>query len=574
MGFLLLMMLGVGVAASLLMSSEDDDGATADENSPSEEPEDRNIVLEAGAQNPSGGAGNDKFTGIVEGTVRGAAGNDTFSFENGYAANIYGGTGEDSFVGGMGDSFTLHGDAGNDSFSFDTDVFEGAVAYGGTGDDRFDLHFDDSDNQRGAILTGGDGADTYDLTFAPGMAAKAGPGKLVTITDFDPAEDRLDIDFNQLDRAELVENREGNYSDLNLHYTATDDTGAAVDHYMRIRLQGVTGATLEDLGITLPDIDTDTGRLYEIASGGLSRVDAGAGNDTIRGTADGSFFGDGGNDVFEIETGADSTLDGGSGNDAMSIGEGMNLTVSGGAGDDDFDVSGAVINLRGGEGNDTVSGDLLTSSVHGDGGDDLLRIAAGPSDPVYVYGGDGTDTLDGSGSFNIVLEGGTGDDLIVTDGAGSFGTGYALIARGGDGDDTFSHSVDVLPPLVFPYDQPARLTGGAGADAFNLFLTIGEGNFVPSVDDPEVFSTPAGLIEDFERGTDSLTIDLSEIADAYSAVSAKMIENADNGTTDIILGLADNTNPPNDIVIRVAATGLTWNDVAFTGRDPTFLNAA
>ena len=91
MGFLLLMMLGVGVAASLLMSSEDDDGATADENSPSEEPEDRNIVLEAGAQNPSGGAGNDKFTGIVEGTVRGAAGNDTFSFENGYAANIYGG---------------------------------------------------------------------------------------------------------------------------------------------------------------------------------------------------------------------------------------------------------------------------------------------------------------------------------------------------------------------------------------------------------------------------------------------------------------------------------------------------
>lgn len=574
MGFLLLMMLGVGVAANLLMSSEDDDGATAEDNSPSDEPEDRNINLASGVQNPSGGAGNDKFTGIVEGTVRGAAGNDTFSFEDGYAAKIYGGAGEDSFVGGMGDSFALHGDAGNDSFSFDTDVFDGAAAYGGTGDDRFDLHFDDSDNQRGAILSGGDGADTYDLTFAPGMAAKAGPGKLVTITDFDPAEDGLDIDFNQLDRAELVENREGNYSDLNLHYTATDETGAAVDRYMRIRLQGVMGSTLEDLGIALPDTDTVTGRLYEIASGGLSRVDGGTGDDTIRGIADGSFFGGGGNDAFEIETGADSTLDGGSGDDVMTIGEGVNSTIRGGAGNDYFDVTGEVITLRGGEGNDTVSGALLTSSVYGEGGDDLLRVAAGPSSPVYVYGGDGTDTLDGSGSENIVLEGGAGDDLIVSNGAGSNGTAYEIISLGGDGDDTLSHTVDVLPPLVFPYDQPARLTGGAGADTFSINLAIGKGTFEPSVDDPAVFTTPAGLLQDFERGTDSLTIDLSEIDAAYNAISAKMIENANNGTTDIILSLSDDTNPRNDIVIRVAATGLSWNDVAFTGRDPTFLNAA
>ena len=385
MGFLLLMMLGVGVAASLLMSPDDDDGATAAANSPPEEPEESHIILNSGAQNPSGGAGNDNFTGIVEGTVRGAAGNDTFGFENGYAANIYGGTGNDSFVGGMGDSFTLHGDSGNDSFSFDTDVFEGAVAYGGTGDDRFDLHFDDSDNQRGAILSGGDGADTYDLTFAPGMAAKAGPGKLVTITDFDPAEDRLDIDFDQLDRAELVENREANYSDLNLHYAATDDTGAAVDRYMRIRLQGITGSTLEDLGITLPDIDTDTGRLYEIASGGLSRVDGGAGDDTIRGIADGGFYGGGGNDIFEIEAGADSSLDGGSGNDVMTIGEGVNFTVRGGAGNDVLNIS-ATRNTQ------------EASIIDAGDGDDRLNIDIALSDPSgqridTVSGGAGADTF-------------------------------------------------------------------------------------------------------------------------------------------------------------------------------------
>lgn len=217
---------------------------------------------------------------------------------------------------------------------------------------------------------------------------------------------------------------------------------------------------------------------------------------------------------------------------------------------------------------------MLGGSVYGEGGDDLLRISAGPSDPVLVYGGDGKDTLDGSGSDNIVLEGGAGDDLIVTDGAGSGGAGYNIIARGGDGDDTLSHSVEILPPLDFPLDQPARLTGGAGADAFNINLTIGDGTFEASADDPEVFTTPAGLLADFERGTDSLTIDLSALEDAYSAVSARMIEDADNGTTDIILGLSDNTNPPNNIVIRVVATGISWDDVTFSGRDPTFLNAA
>lgn len=570
MSFLLLMMLGVGVAASLLTSS---DGEGGDVGEP-DQAEDRDIELESGQDNPSGGAGDDSFSGIVEGSVRGGAGDDSFSFENGYGAKISGGSGNDSFEGGMGDNFILHGDTGDDLFAFETDVFDGATAYGGKGDDRFELAFADSDVQSDPVLSGGEGADVYSLTFTPGDQVGGGPGKLVTITDFQPGQDRLDIDFAELDRAELVENPEGNYSDLNLHYTATDDTGAAVDRYMRIRLQGITGSTLEDLGITLPDTDTDTGRLYEITSGGLGRVDGGAGDDTIRGTADGSFFGGGGNDVFEIETGADSTLDGGSGNDVMTIGEGVNFTVKGGAGDDAFDVSAELSNLQAGEGNDTISGDLLASSVYGDGGDDLLRIAAGPGDPVYVYGGDGTDTLDGSGSFNIVLEGGAGNDLIVTDGAGSNGAGYNIIARGGVGDDTLSHTVEVVPPLQSFEDLPARLTGGAGADTFNINLGIGKGTFQPSVDDPEVFTTPAGLLEDFERGTDSLTIDLSEINDAYGAVSAKMIEDAVNGATDIILGLRDSTNPPNDIVIRVAATGLSWNDVAFTGRDPTFLNAA
>lgn len=294
--------------------------------------------------------------------------------------------------------------------------------------------------------------------------------------------------------------------------------------------------------------------------------------------------GSGQDDVFSLSDDVDgdftAELNGGAGDDTFNLTrpDGSAYLISGsldgGAGNDHFEVNGERTDLRGGGGNDTVFGDLLGGSVYGGGGDDLLRISAGPGDPVLVYGDAGDDRLDGRGSDNIVLEGGAGDDLIVTDGAASGGAGYNIIARGGAGDDTLSHSVDVFPPLGFLNDVPARLTGGAGADTFSINLTIGEGSFEASPDDPEVFTTPAGLLEDFERGTDSLTIDLSAIDDTYGAVSARMIEDASTGTTDIILGLSDDTNPPHDIVIRVVATGMSWDDVTFSGRDPTFLNAA
>lgn len=321
-----------------------------------------------------------------------------------------------------------------------------------------------------------------------------------------------------------------------------------------------------------PEDGEDTPPPDEPATDGFQVADG----DTINGSSEA--------DVFSLSDDVEgfftAELGGGDGDDRFDLTrpDGSAFlssgTLDGGAGNDRFDVSGEVVTLRGGEGNDTVSGDLTVSSVYGDGGDDLLRVTAGPSDPVRVYGGDGTDTLDGSGSFNIVLEGGAGDDLIVSDGAGSNGTGYSIIARGGAGDDTLSHTVEVLPPPAEFEELPARLSGGTGADAFTINLTIGEGSFEPGADDPAVFTTPAGLLEDFELGSDSLTIDLGAIGDAYSAISARMIEDADNGTTDIILGLTDSTNPPNDIVIRIAATGLSWNDVTFSGRDPTFLNAA
>lgn len=321
----------------------------------------------------------------------------------------------------------------------------------------------------------------------------------------------------------------------------------------------------QDDGDDTPPPDEPSTNLFKVSDGatlnGSGQADVFSLSDDVDGFFTAEVNGGAGDDTFNLARPDDSAF--------LTSG-----SLDGGAGNDYFEVSGELINLRGGEGNDTVFGDLLGGSVYGEGGDDLLRISAGPSEPVFVYGGDGDDTLDGSGSDNIVLEGGAGDDMIVTDGAAAGGAAYNIIARGGAGNDTLSHSIDIFPPLALPEIQPARLTGGAGADAFNINLTIGEGTFEAGADDPEVFTTPAGLLDDFERGTDSLTIDLSAVGDAYSAVSARLIEDAANGTTDIIISLSDSTNPPHDIVIRVVATGMSWNDVAFSGRDPTFLNAA
>lgn len=241
MGFLLLMMLGVSIAATLLTSS---DGEGAEDGATPDPAEDRDVQLRSGEANPKGGAGNDTFSGIVEGDVRGGAGDDSFSFDNGYGAVLSGGAGNDSFEGSMGDSFTLYGGADNDLFAFDTDVFEGAKAYAGAGNDRFDLEIMDSDVQPGPLLSGGTGADSYDLTFAPGDADSGGPGKLVTITDFKQGEDRLDIDSrSNTQEVSIIDGGDGD-DRLNIDIALTDPSGQRMD-----TVSGGTGADVFTLDL-------------------------------------------------------------------------------------------------------------------------------------------------------------------------------------------------------------------------------------------------------------------------------------------------------------------------------------
>jgi RTX calcium-binding nonapeptide repeat (4 copies) len=416
--------------------------------------ESRTIVLESGTPNPSGGSGNDSFTGIVEGTVRAGGGDDRFDFENGYGARVFGGTGNDSFEGGFGDNFILNGGSGDDVFGFTADTFDGAGANGGTGNDSFTVALPDVQNSAGAVLSGGDGVDTFNLSFTSGIASDAGAGQQAVLKDFRPGVDVLDIDVEGYSRAELIENAEGGFTDLRLHFSALNTDGAAVERYATVRLEGIMGTTLADLGVTLPEPPESQGRLYEIAPGGLGLVNGGSGNDTISGIADGRFFGGDGDDLFAIEDGFGATLDGGAGNDVMNIDEVAALTILGGVGNDVINVS-------------STSNIQEESTVDGGDGDDRLNVEVAITDPARIdaiRGGAGSDvfTLD----LNVVSYGpsfrsdtmlviddfaATEDDLVVNirPEDAPFYTGAQLIENDQDG------STD----LVLSFEKSAADTG-------------------------------------------------------------------------------------------------------------------
>ena len=136
-------------------------------------------------------------------------------------------------------------------------------------------------------------------------------------------------------------------------------------------------------------------------SGGTENdtLDGGAGNDTlIGGEGADSLIGGTENDILQGDEGAD-TLNGASGNDTLLGGLGVDSLV-GDLGDDSLDGGADNDGLNGGDGNDILQGGTGNDSLIGGFGADTL------------LGGDGNDTLVG-GSGLDVLTGGAGSDRFV-----------------------------------------------------------------------------------------------------------------------------------------------------------------
>lgn len=143
------------------------------------------------------------------------------------------------------------------------------------------------------------------------------------------------------------------------------------------------------------------------------------------------------------------------------------IEITGGDGDDTLqntlggDLAG-LVTLRGGAGNDTVTGAGRYDHVYGEAGDDLLQAG---NDDTLLYGGEGSDTLLGNlgrdaiygGPGDDVLTGGPGDDLL--DG----GVGDDTL-QGSDGDDTLIAS-----------EGSDGLAGGDGTDLLAWYGTSRSG---------------------------------------------------------------------------------------------------
>lgn len=283
------------------------------------------------------------------------------------------------------------------------------------------------------------------------------------------------------------------------------------------------GRTAPDIADLPAPVKSGTNSNDTIIANGAQIVDAGDGNDRVRGLdsddaifggagAD-TLYGGGGNDIISGGTGADiiygqagddllhgndgdDVMQGGDGNDLMNGGAG-NDTLTGGNGDDiiygeagNDRISGGAGNdyvygddgddvVSGGAGNDTVYGGLDNDTLYGEAGDDILYGEAGYDTLLggagndTLYGNDGDDTLNG-GIGNDILNGGAGNDILI----------------GGAGNDTMNGGIGI---------DTAVLTG-LWTD-YTITLNAGIYTLVSVVDGTDT----ATLVENFQFSNGTLT---------------------------------------------------------------------
>lgn len=315
------------------------------------------------------------------------------------------------------------------------------VIRGGGGDDIL------ASFRRAVTLVGGAGRDVFIPSAMTGT---------VTIADFNPAEDRLDLSnlgflrsIAQLTVTPTARGLDIVYGTTTIAVRSHDGTtlsaGLINDSLFPIAhypagggVQTVIGTEAGDAISSLVDAlnayglggnDTITGSYLSDSMNG------GDGNDRLYGRAgNDSLYGANGNDTLYGESG-DDYLHGGDGNDAQFGGDG-NDRVAGGTGDDTLDGS---------DGNDAVLGEGGNDLLYGGGGNDTLHGGDGND---TIYGNHGDDLLVESTGINILFGGGGRDTLI--------GGIHADRLLGEDGDD-----------IAFGLDGNDWLWGQWGDDTLN-----------------------------------------------------------------------------------------------------------
>lgn len=281
----------------------------------------------------------------------------------------------------------------------------------------------------GGWLEGGAGADV----FAIGASERG-----VTVRDFTPGEDRLDLSqFEGLTNLEQL-NARGRSAGMVMEVQGTlivlMRAGGG-----RLELEDVFGPGLDFVfAERRPAGETRLGGSF-YGSDGSDQITGTAGRDAIWGQ-DGwdHLIGGGERDTLKGGNGRD-TLEGGSGRDRLE-GNGSRDILKGGDGWDTLKGGGGWDRLEGGNGKDMLKGGSGEDMLEGGHGNDRLR---GQSGADTLEGGYGNDKLEG-GRGSDWLKGGNGSDVFVfasrhgTDRVADFTIGSDRLDLGGTAARRFS----------------------------------------------------------------------------------------------------------------------------------------
>jgi Ca2+-binding RTX toxin-like protein len=199
--------------------------------------------------------------------------------------------------------------------------------------------------------------------------------------------------------------------------------------------------------VNLHVIENGTPKIYSKTFSGVTRIvaDGGLGNDDITitsATIPVELRGGDGNDT--LSGSGNVIVLGGTGNDSLSSGN-LGATLDGESGDDTIQGGDAADTIRGGAGNDTLRGGAGADKIEGSTGIDTIFGEAGID---TISGDDGDDTIDGGADADTItgargkdtIHGDTGDDTISggDDADNLFGDADNDTLQGDSGDDVIS----------------------------------------------------------------------------------------------------------------------------------------
>ena len=267
----------------------------------------------------------------------------------------------------------------------------------------------------------------------------------------------------------------------------------------------------------------------------------------------------------------------------------------------DLDALAAGAQPQGGLGNDTIVADLGAPDlgpIDGGDGDDVIVERRGAG---QIYGGDGNDhlTIDGL-STDALIDGGAGNDTItgtslydgdstISGGAGddmielayNYGPGQVLNIDGGDGDDTirFQHA----PSNGNSDGTMQYVSGGDGADRIEVELREGfidldrqslHDTAFDLTEDGAIETIPSLFIDDFQPGIDKLVFEAEPDEDAVYPLALESYEidvSEDGQDTHVVYRIISEANerPVQGTVVLRGVTGLSESDIEFEPADPS-----